>query len=336
MNDALLPSYSLLAYAQPGAEFYACVIPASHIIERLEIRRRSEDPVSGVQRDDSPRRIVEIANYAMRPDSIFPTPVIVSADSKNVLINNGRLQFSSATGSVGHILDGQHRVLGLRQLDNEARSGYQLLVVFVFDIDPYAEATIFATINGNQKQVSKSLMYDLFALDPGRSVGKICHEIVKSLNDDPVSPFYRRIKLLGKKIGDTDTLSQAAFVDQISRQIKEKDSPLARLYAEGEDWVIRKVISNVFNAIDKSLRNSGTEFSSDYFYRTTGFGGVAQTINELMKSGAESNDISELYFSRVMEVFFQANKTPPAGTGNSAMLDIKRRLLAAVEATQSP
>lgn len=327
MNNIQSPKYNFLSYSQPGAVFYACTIPAKDIITRLEIRRRSQDREIGIQRDESQRRVAEIAEYASERDSILPTPIIVSANSDTVYIDGGSLSLSTESKIVGHILDGQHRVLGLRQTDESVLASYDLLVVFVFDIDPYAEATIFATINGNQKQVSKSLMYDLFELNPGRSIEKTCHEIVRSLNDDEHSPFFQRIKLLGKKMGEKETLSQAAFIDQVKRQVKDEKGPLFPFYKSGEDWAIRKVVSNCFSAINMALERNKTDFPQDYFFRTTGFGGVVQALNDLVKQGKAKGDVSEQYFLSVMSNFFEKHPTPPAGVGNAAMLKIKNDLL---------
>ena len=324
-NQIIIPA---LEYEQPGGVFYACVIPANQIINRLEIRRRSSDPDNGIQRDENARRVRDINDYALEENAIFPTPVIVSTTSDKVTVENSTIRFRNQDGSIGHVLDGQHRILGLKNLSLERLKKFNLLIVFVFDIDIYSEATIFSTINGNQKQVSKSLMYDLFALNPGRSIKKTCHEIARSLHDDSESPFAGRIKILGTKVGSQETLSQAAFVDQLSRQIEDREGPLYPYYTSNEDWVIRKILSNCFNAINE--KSNGTIFPRDYFYRTSGYGGVIQALGKIVKNGQDRGDISEDFFKKVMEKFFESDQPPPAGVGNSAMLEIKRRLLDAV------
>ncbi|NIE82434.1 MULTISPECIES: DGQHR domain-containing protein [unclassified Burkholderia] len=315
-------------YEQPGAVFYACILPADQIIDRLEIRRRSSDPDFGIQRDENARRVREISEYATERNAIFPTPVIVSARSNQVVVDGAHLRFVNNEGDVGHVLDGQHRVLGLRELSRSDLRRFNLLVVFVFDIDVYSEATIFSTINGNQKQVSKSLMYDLFSLSPGRSIEKSCHEIARSLHDDPESPFHGRIKILGTKVGPEETLSQAAFVDQLARQIKDRSGSLYEFYIADEDWVIRKILASCFSAIDE-VRSDTSQFPQDYFYRTTGYGGVVQALGELVKMGKQLGDVSRDFFVPIMKVFFNGKESPPTGVGNAAMLDIKSRLLAA-------
>lgn len=328
-----MSTHNYIQYNQPGGSFYAITINALEIINRLEIRRRSQDSDSGIQRDDDKKRVKDIENYLQKPEAIIPTPIIVSAFRDTVRIENNSLEISEASELIGHILDGQHRVLGLRAL--AAREPLQLkqielLIVFVFEIDIYSEATIFSTINSNQKQVSKSLIYDLFSLDPNRSKPRVCHEIVKSLNDDYESPFYRKIKILGKKIEDTETLSQAAFIDQLLKSINATNSEIGAFYESNEDWAIRKSITNVFNAINSALEQSPHNYPADYFYRTSGYGGIIQSINDLISAGKKQGTISKEYFEKIFLKYLKNNPSPSTGTGNSAMLEVKRGIIEAI------
>jgi DGQHR domain-containing protein len=324
-------SIDAITYAQPGGVFYACTLPAINIVNRLDIRRRQEDPVHGVQRADNPSRVRDITSYALQPNAIFPTPIIVSAYPNGILFEDGKLLIPNGHTALGHVLDGQHRLLGLKALNEDELKGFDLMIVFVFGIDLYSEATIFSTINSTQKQVSKSLMYDLFSLNPGRSIEKTAHEIVRSLNDDRDSPFYGRIKLLGKKMSPDETLSQAAFVDQISRQIKDQAGVLNEYYQKEQDWLIRKIISNCFSALVKAQGVAKNEaFPPDYFFRTTGFGGVAQSLGDLMRVGKNHKNSSEKFFKPIFEELFAQLKEPPEGVGNAAMLRIKEAILLAL------
>lgn len=330
-------SIDAITYAQPGGVFYACTLPAVDIVKRLDIRRRQDDPILGMQRDDNPSRVRDITSYALQPNAIFPTPIIVSAYPNGILVEGTKLLIPDGLTTLGHVLDGQHRLLGLKALSDEELKDFDLMIVFVFGIDLYSEATIFSTINSTQKQVSKSLMYDLFSLNPGRSIEKTAHEIVRSLNDDRDSPFYGRIKLLGRKMGPAETLSQAAFVDQISRQIKDQSSVLNIYYQKEQDPLIRKIIANCFSALVKIQTLAKNDaFSSDYFFRTTGFGGVAQSLGDLMRAGKDHQDSSEEFFMRVFEQLFIQLRVPPEGVGNAAMLRIKEAILRVLSSMKSP
>lgn len=326
-----------LHFQQPGGDFFACSIRADQIVNSIEIIRRSEHPDEGIQRDDNSKRVNEISQYAETEDAIFPTPIIVSARSEDFSLADGILKKISGKPTIGHVLDGQHRLLGLKNTSLEIQQKINLLIVFAFDIDKYAEASIFATINGNQRQVSKSLMYDLFSLRPGRSVEKSCHEIVKSLNTDPESPFFRRIKILGRKADELETLSQAAFVDHVSQLMKKESSPLHDFYSRNEDWAIRRIITNYFHAIENSFINCEKDniLQENYFYKTTGFGGVIKALYEITEAGVSKGTLSINWLYPITKLFAD-NFKMPTGVGNSAMLDVKNQMIKALNEVNQP
>src|SRR6202023_2453792 len=94
---------------------------------------------------------------------------------------------------VAKVLDGQHRIEGLRALLSENRP-FELVITIFVDADIEEQALIFATINKTQTKVSKSLVYDLFELAKSRSPQKTCHNIAMLLNQQEGSPFKDRIK----------------------------------------------------------------------------------------------------------------------------------------------
>lgn len=323
-------TYPFIRYEQPGGVFYACKIPAAEAISRLEIRRR-RDGEEGIQRDEDQHRVRAIAKYLGTENAIIPTPILVSANSGRVQAVDGQIKVDSDDSSWGHILDGQHRVLGLRMLDPEVLSRIELLIVFVFDIDVYAEATVFATINSNQKQVSKSLIYDLFGLDEKWSVEKACHEIVKSLNEDRESPFFKRVKMLGRKVEETETLSQAAFIDRIKDAVRAAPSSgLALFLAPGREWEARKILENAFLGIQIALSHSDNRYPADYFFRTTGYGGVLKALNPIIEFGRNRGTLKPELFAQVFAKMLFLHPDPPVGTGNSAQISIQDRILEAL------
>ena len=101
----------------------------------------------------------------------------------------------------------------------------------MFDLTEEEKAYIFSTINSNQAKVDKSLIYDLFELSTERSPLKTCHYIARIMNSKEDSPFYQRLKMLGKKENELSTLSQGTFVkglvDLISKQ-PQKDMILIK------------------------------------------------------------------------------------------------------------
>lgn len=77
---------------------------------------------------------------------------------------------------------------------------FNLPVVLMFNLTMEEKAYVFSIINSTQTKVSMSLIYDLFDLSKTRSFQKTAHEIARSLNKMNNSPFFNRLKMLGKKM----------------------------------------------------------------------------------------------------------------------------------------
>ena len=153
----------LLKVEQPIGEFYIGVLSATTLVKTIIIEQRSKGS-DFFQRDDNPKRVKDITYYCEDPDATFPTPIIIAVDSeKNSSINfnsdENKLTFDDEA-ILGSAIDGQHRILGIKNSDKIDK--FNLPVVIMFDLDEWEKAYIFATVNSNQKQVQSSLIYDLF------------------------------------------------------------------------------------------------------------------------------------------------------------------------------
>ncbi|MBS1090635.1 DGQHR domain-containing protein [Gluconobacter sp. Dm-74] len=311
-------TFDCLPYDQPGGTFYACVMLSTFFIHRVEINRRSEDPKFGIQRDEDKGKIKNISKFCSEVDVIFPTPIIIAANSDVVHFDNGKIYISD-NGNLGMVIDGQHRLLGIKRAYQEFGFSTSILIVFCFDIDPYSQAKIFSTINSNQKPVSKSLMYDLFGLDDKRSIEKTCHEIAVSLNNDSESPFYKKIKILGKKMDESESLSQAAFSGSIEKQIRS--GSFKKYYLDEQDAVIRKIIFNCFTSLKQNLSDKNVS----YFYKTAGYGGMMRAMSTIIQIGDSQKDLSVAFFNCLMKKIEEEFQIP-VGVGNSAMIDVQKQI----------
>lgn len=166
------------------------------------------------------------------------------------------------------------------------------------DLDSYQKAYVFSVINSKQVSVPSSLIYDLFALSKNRSPFKTCHEITRALNRSENSPFYNRLKMLGKKKEDQNlaTISQGSFVkyllelisrdpEQDTLDIKnernlEKDvrCSLRDLFINERDDVILKIIINLFTAV-KGIRRRMDYSSKSIISKPIGVGAILKFAN---------------------------------------------------------
>ena len=214
--------------------FYSCIIPAQKLLEicQFDFRKIKENngvkEFLGIQRPLKDERVKEIRKYITTEDACFPTSIVISVDERcaSFAEKNGRRllvirpyqdpvdpQIIIPFRGVATIIDGQHRLKAFEGTTID----WDLTVNIFVGADEGTQAMIFSKVNLAQTKVNKSIVYDLFSLDKGRSPEKTSHEIVVNLNDMPESPFNGLIKRLGSATEGVfgETLSQATIVKGI-------------------------------------------------------------------------------------------------------------------------
>jgi DGQHR domain-containing protein len=319
---------------QPVGSFYMAkishrdLIKITHVdVRRIEKEERDVERVLGIQRPLSKARVAEIGAYVNTMDANFPTSIILAIDTfvkkgeeteragadedeekkiQNIFYNKGTRQLEVRSDErVAKVLDGQHRIEGLRALKPE-NEPFDLPVTIFVDPDIEQQALIFATINKTQTKVNKSLVYDLFELAKSRSPEKTCHNIAIVLNHKPDSPFRNKIKILGTADDAAmETLTQATFVEALLKYISKhpmqdrdflKRNPGKMLpdissnekaqlflfdwFREGEDAKIAKLMLNFFSAVQKRWPTAWDSFGF-VLNRTTGYLGLMRFFKDV-------------------------------------------------------
>ncbi len=264
---------------QQIGSFFIGKIPADKIVALSfsDVRKLTEErdieSYLGIQRPLNKSRAKEIQEYVKNIDATFPTGIILNIENKYVFFDkaNSILEVEFPSGeSPAKILDGQHRIAGFMNTEtcqaiddlcwfyqDSERIPFELVVTVFVGLDMAEQANIFATVNIKQTKVSKSLVYDLEAYSKTRSPQKTAHEITLALSRHPKSPFWGKIKRLGKKEGAHETLTQAAIVEEIIALIS-KDAMRDR------DFLLRKE-KGAFSSFRKGLDRSN--FSDNLVFR---------------------------------------------------------------------
>lgn len=228
-----------------------------HLI--LEDQNRIKD--KDFQRDPNDDRINKISKFLMEEEySFFPNTIIANCDLINdfkdfsITEESTEEDFSSIPDKPAFlsflkkdmyqkyvlyipyqrdsvlVIDGQHRLEGLKQTSSELQKEFDLIIAFVIGFDRSIIAKQFYTINYEQKPVNKSLLYQLTG-EFSREIDEVSflHNVVKLLNELPDSPFHGRIKMLGitPKNHPADTryllsISQAFLIDSMIRFVSDK------------------------------------------------------------------------------------------------------------------
>lgn len=293
-------------FEQPIGHFALGVMTAEQILDCSEIDRLTFNPITldiegGPQREASSKRIKEISEYANTPDATFPTPILLSLKNGMYEIKNNTICFEEHK-KVASIVDGQHRIMGIAKSGNAAN--FSLPVVFVFDSTEEENAMIFAIINGKQTKVPASIIYQLYNVSEGHNPYKTAHQIARAINSAPNSPYYRKLKMLGKKTpGSDEILSQGTFVKELLKLISDnpdEDLALVKLkkkclprqkcvfnsyFLKEKDDSIYKILFNVFDALRTVFPEEWKNQKEYILSKTTGFIAVMRAMPSLIYYG---------------------------------------------------
>lgn len=369
---------SALRIRQPIGDIYVGSIPAKTLVEitdfdiRALVEERGIDSYLGIQRELDPKRVREIAQYVSGPDATFPTAVVLAIPEKCVTIESPydtddrfvRMTLSNYPHAdedpdeavlyrnIAKVIDGQHRLKGL---EGYAGDDFDVNVSIFIDADIADQASVFATVNLAQTKVNKSLVYDLFELSKSRSPEKTCHSIVVALESTESSPFYRKVKRLGKATAGryTETLSQATVVTGILQYICKdkiqiiKDRQIGRrggtfppassddaqrlvlrpFFVEGRDVELTNLIWNYFEAVrlrwPTAWASNGTGVMLN---RTNGYDGLMKYFRRAyLHFSAPGQMVTIDQFSTLFakvdlaDVDFNPQNFPPGSSGAAAL-----------------
>lgn len=357
-----------LKIRQPIGEFFVGVIGSTDLvrISHADIRTMENqlDTYLGIQRRLSPDRVKDLKSYVRTMDATFPTSIILAIDDECVDWDEKEstltLHESEKTSydKIAKILDGQHRIEGLKGHDFD---NFQLSVTIFVNADIADQAYIFATVNLAQTKVNKSLVYDLFDYSKARSPQKTAHDIAVALDQHEQSPLYHTIKRLGIATEGRkgETLTQATVVEGLLNyflspdpkqdrdlQLKGKTLqkvvgkdlrkfPFRNLYIEGKDVEITKILLAYFAGVRKKWPKSWTSREKgNILPRTNGFRALLRFLRPAYLYLTNDRNIgdqvsSEEFYALLDKVElkdseFVVDNFPPGTGGESKLL---RKLL---------
>ena len=227
-----MKSYPAIRLNHPLGEFYLTAIPADILLGVCFSRRHSRHDATasgwvhdeGHQRRLDQRRLDDISRYLQTQDAVLPGTIILAGnctqdgkilDPQNPDENEKRWNIGAVDNETKNdivclnipteeklaaVVDGQHRLWGFVDVTKELQKTPLPCAVFL-DLPTPQQAAIFATINFNQKPVSKSQSYELFGynLDEEQekswSPDKLSVFFARKLNVDIESPFKDHIKV---------------------------------------------------------------------------------------------------------------------------------------------
>ena len=213
--------FPAIAVRHPLGEFYLTSIPARVLLQVTysDVYTRLDDRDVGHQRKIDPKRIRAIGRYIETRDAVFPGTIILAANTRREIglidphdpsswhieldsgVDSAMCKIVVPTGEkLVAVVDGQHRLHGFEAVEEDLRDMHLPCAVFMGLPTPQ-QAAVFATINYNQKQVNKSLTYELFGCSVDDEAQeywppeKLAVFFARRLSVDELSPFRNHIKV---------------------------------------------------------------------------------------------------------------------------------------------
>lgn len=364
---------------QPLGEFYITKIKAKDLLQistSSVLRYDKEGNLVGNQRPLKPERLRLIANFIQSEEMCFPTSIIVAANvNASGLIEDEKDRWTIKHDSddlykllipENHnisslIIDGQHRLNAFTNTPDECKN-IELVCSVFFDLPSPYQAYLFATINGNQKRVDKSLSLELFGYsvedEPQNtwSPEKLSVYLTRKFNFKKESPLYQRIKLaplyteIKDKVDRTKwMLSTAAMVDGIlslisSNPQRDRDMLAMRkeslfgdktrnsLSKQKDNTVLRKYYINcddekIYNVLE-SFFNSVKSILWDkapeksVIVKTIGISVLFDVLKEILTKDVNTENYDD-YIHKIMNVNYEDDYFQYSGNGKTRL----RRIL---------
>lgn len=236
---------------QDDVTIYVASVPA-HAISELGVvseydpERDASDPEQGYQRAPSRQHASKIKNYLLDPTQkrLLPSATLLSARRPLDFtpVDGGDLGRLRLTRPL-HIVDGQHRSLGLQMAaeEDETVGEFTVPAVILESVDRHEEIRQFYTINktakGVRSDLADALLKSLGALsDPSKQWLEVAIDVCEILNGMPGGPWKDRIKRPNGGVGIASQKSMTESLKQITGSVLRGVDPTTVAAAVNNFW----------------------------------------------------------------------------------------------------
>lgn len=182
---------------------------SSQLDQLVRVKRFDDTSGEGYQRPLEPRRAKRFADYMMKSEAPVFSPILLQAGGEWLFdydrnfpnANIGRLTCNAPA----YILDGQHRLEGIRKYMEKTRTEIQVPFMAIHDLDQREEVKSFLTVNTEAKLLSKSLGYYLTRNED--EWAGLASELIQS----PDSPFHQIGTISGKRTAQRHVTTQNLY-----------------------------------------------------------------------------------------------------------------------------
>jgi DGQHR domain-containing protein len=301
--------------------YYNFVVSARHLLKIAFVNHHALNHPDGrpaYQRMINKKRIADIGQFIQR-GGYFPTNILINftdacrfdllsnKDNADQNIKFGWLYLPSRYKSAW-IIDGQHRLYGFSNIPDHLLDT-NLFVLAFEKMDTKTEADLFITINHEQKSVSKSLLVTLQADlklgsgDPKEAILALSSALIKAVNNDNSSPFFRRFEVPGVTAAPSQNLTIAEAVKGLVRsnlfgKVLSKRSRVPGYFsAQTDDETLtraRKIVNDYFRAIMDANPERWERGRAGYICVNPGVRAHFQLVQEVLQYLAQQGHLDPM------------------------------------------
>lgn len=257
---------------------------------------RGRDDVEGaVQRVLNKRRINSIKEFVLEGNTFFNMFILNWVDNNFPIEIKQNSLIISQVPAGAQVIDGQHRLEGLKQAYevNPEIGKLQIVILLAQHLTTPEAARIFLNINTEQKPVPNSLVYDLFGEVKEKNYYIVrATDIANKLHEEPESPYYQCIKMPGASKGGS-RVDLSTVVNALKQFTKEQG--IFDEYNLRDFESQYKIILNFFTVLRLYYEQEGNWLKScNPFMANAGcYAGIEFMCKELVSKCAERKSFEQ-------------------------------------------
>jgi len=273
-----------IQFEQGDITFWLCALKYQYLAQITYVARRGESQEEGaIQRMLNKKRIDNIRDYILS-GGMFPNNIVLNWVSDDTFsFDRNNLHFTLGN-RVAQIIDGQHRVEGIKEALKEKPeiSSLEIPTVFTQKLDTSKCAEIFLSINTEQQPVPKSLVYDLFReLQVSKRDFSTARatDIAIALNGEEHSPYQGYIKFPNTK-RMRGGIQLSTVVTSLKKLVKE-EGEFPKVGVTNLDNQIRVLIS-YFSVYQDAYALNWHKTTTNPFLFASGFSAALELLNDTL------------------------------------------------------
>ncbi|MBX3575804.1 MAG: DGQHR domain-containing protein [Rhizobiaceae bacterium] len=333
-----MPKFKYIKISQSSNTFMLTAIPA-RLLTKIAYAsiRRQDDEQGAVQRVLNTSRISGIKEFALQRGD-FPASIVLNWVGKDLVMDRDNLTIPDVERSA-QIIDGQHRVAGLRAAiaEKPALGSTPIPVAIYSKLDTPQSARIFLSINTEQRPVPKSLVFDLYGvtgadlMDPSAIRAG---DIVTFLNEDS-QPYDGLIKF-PNTARQRGGIALSTAVTAVKPLVEPKG--ILDQIGASELETQKAIFNNYFSVLEKKYEGLWQERSNAFIYASGFIGAIEFLRTKLidycaMKKSFERRTISDVIKMDASNRILQEEVKGLGGT--DAANHVRDRLIQAFRPTES-